>query len=180
MGTALNTLFRTIHIDADTTGTSMYTAKDSLSSTTTITATATVQFKAGNCIELLPGLEVKAGGEFLATIEACTPPSSVNFELPNLERKESFSTATTFQVFPNPAIEQMDIILEIVANSEEKSIYLFDLLGRSIQQILPSTVLPQGRHQFQFQVQDLPSATYFVVVKGINTIEVQKLSLMKE
>ncbi len=51
-----------------------FQASNSINSIDTISGTATINYQAGNCIELQAGFEVNLGAEFEATIQGCSQP----------------------------------------------------------------------------------------------------------
>jgi hypothetical protein len=69
------------------------------------------------------------------------------------------------QLYPNPAVDQINLIITSSANSGTYTVQLVDLLGRVLQQP-QTTQVANGQTRFIFNVQQLPAAMYFVTVKA--------------
>lgn len=79
---------------------------------------------------------------------------------------QTFATPTlTAQLYPNPAVDQINLVITSSNNSGTYTVQLVDLLGRYIQQ--PQTMqVANGQTRFVFNVQQLPQAMYFITVKS--------------
>lgn len=68
------------------------------------------------------------------------------------------------KVFPNPAVESVRLQFELQKTEEVKASIL-DLKGRQVMRTERSQLSP-GTHQIEWNVQSLPSGTYFIRLKG--------------
>ncbi len=89
-----------------------------------------------------------------------------------LEEGETEEFATTFDAYPNPAKD----FLNIAFNTEKEegyNIQLIDVTGRVISHINGSTVI--GENQYQMNLANVSNGVYFVVLKNNNSIIQKKI-----
>jgi len=84
---------------------------------------------------------------------------------------EDFNTiTTTFEVYPNPAINQITLNQNFIGNG---SIILYDRLGREVKQLYQGSLSEVA--QFQFNRDDLTSGLYFIQVTAAGQTFTEKL-----
>jgi len=84
---------------------------------------------------------------------------------------EDFNTiTTTFEVYPNPAINQITLNQNFIGNG---SIILYDRLGREVKQLYQGNLSEVA--QFQFNRDDLTSGLYFIQVTAAGQTFTEKL-----
>ncbi len=71
MSMALNQVFRNVDIDETSLETGCYSAKDTLTSSTTIANPEIVNMEAGSCIKLQAGFETMQGADVMIQIDSC-------------------------------------------------------------------------------------------------------------
>jgi hypothetical protein len=78
---------------------------------------------------------------------------------------QTFATPTlTAQLYPNPAVDQINLVITSSNASGTYTVQLVDLLGRVLQQPV-TTEVANGQTRFVFNVQELPSSMYFITVR---------------
>jgi hypothetical protein len=71
-------------------------------------------------------------------------------------------------LFPNPVSDKVNLTYELDRN-ETITINLYDLQGRIVQQLLPSSERNRGQHSEQFKIRrPLPSGNYFLNMEAKN------------
>lgn len=78
-----------------------------------------------------------------------------------------------FAVYPNPAHEEVNLIIDLKTASKVK-IDLYDLLGRMIDIILDSE-LEKGEYSFPLKLNKIASGTYIIKIKRGNSVSYLKL-----
>ncbi|MCB9344094.1 MAG: T9SS type A sorting domain-containing protein [Lewinellaceae bacterium] len=128
--------------------------------------TATVQFRAGEFIRLSPGFESRAGSIFRASIEPFDPCPGGR---PDIERDNdiSFGTDVAFNLFPNPASDQVHITY-FMSEKTDASMYIFNSLGRSVMEPELSNTVNQGLHQVDLDLSGLPDGIYWCLIRFSN------------
>ena len=82
-----------------------------------------------------------------------------------------------FSINPNPASEAVDIEIELIENGRTQLI-LSNIFGERIQTLLDGN--PElGRQTISFSTQDIPTGTYFVILKTPTIIKTQRIEVMK-
>jgi len=159
----------------------LYHARNTLTSTGTLTTGHTTVFKAGTSITLKPGFQ--AVGIFSAIIEDCP---AVIIADPIAEARISPNTTTNLvkpnevemKIFPNPFYEATTIAYEL-PSKERVTLQVFDFMGKEIVTLEEGLLKEKGRYEVNFQANQLVSGTYFVVLQSGEYYEVQKLMLLK-
>jgi hypothetical protein len=78
---------------------------------------------------------------------------------------QTFVTPTlSVQLYPNPAVDQVNLVINNSSANGAYTVQLVDLLGRVLQQP-PTTQIANGQTRFVFNVQQLPSSMYFITIK---------------
>jgi len=80
--------------------------------------------------------------------------------------------------YPNPFNSAAFIPLELTSPSRVE-ITLFDVLGRRIAEILPSSNLSAGAHRFTWNAEHASSGVYFVKLIGAGTVQTRKITLIR-
>ena len=159
--------------------------QDTLTASNVILATATVTYKAGKAINLLPGFQVTSGSNFSAIIEDCSMPSlqeeSTTYSQLN---KPVISIPTTenldlqLKVYPNPFNYQANIAY-FLPQKAVVNIKILDIIGQEVQVIKQKTVQAAGNYQVNFQSQNLENGTYFIMLQSGKSINTECLILIK-
>ncbi|MBI5915773.1 MAG: T9SS type A sorting domain-containing protein [Bacteroidetes bacterium] len=154
------------------------------------------RFFAGEEIALLPGFRAQAGSDFLARIQPCDPcvankplgllaqienPKVIFYEVPTNQRASESAlterTAPSFQLFPNPATNEVNLRF-LLDRPMTVSAVLLSALGKKVGQIQPEQILPEGEHLFSIPVSQYSPGTYFVTYQLGDKRVVEKLVLI--
>jgi hypothetical protein len=112
-------------------------------------------------------LSYTTGQEASSTLSQSTSIITQGFQQPNdiYTGLQTFVTPTlSVQLYPSPASDQVNLIINSTNNTGTYTVQLVDLLGRVLQQPL-TTQVATGQTRFVFNVQQLPSAMYFITIK---------------
>jgi hypothetical protein len=113
-------------------------------------------------------LSYTTGQPVSSTLTTTSSIITQGFQQPNdiYTGVQTFATpALTAQLYPNPAIDQINLVITSSNNNGTYTVQLVDLLGRVLQQPL-TTEVSNGQTRFVFNVQNLPSSMYFITVKS--------------
>ena len=80
------------------------------------------------------------------------------------------------QVYPNPFSNNFTVDYALPTTSQV-TVYLMDVLGREVQQLLPSQQQASGFHQLVFQNTIVDNGIFFLVVQVDQTILQEKVIL---
>ncbi|MBK9455434.1 MAG: M4 family metallopeptidase [Bacteroidetes bacterium] len=146
--------------------------------TTTINPFAIINFESGYYITLNPGFEAKANSTFTAFIDECEiseyDPGDLrnahNIETPENEQAEVLSG---FNIFPVPASSLVTIEFTIPATSNT-NLFITDLSGRVVANLMENQTLPSGNQTIEFDVQNLPSGIYMAIIKTSEGMQTTK------
>ncbi|MFK7904619.1 MAG: M43 family zinc metalloprotease [Chitinophagales bacterium] len=119
-----------------------------------------VGFKAGNYITLQPGFEVTFGGVFESLIEACNQ----NAKVTQLKTVAEELQLTSMDIFPNPFVNQIHINYNIATESRV-NLYLLDINGKKIKQILEPQQQEKGTYTVDFEPCNLEVGMYICVLE---------------
>ena len=150
-----------------------------------------VAFYAGESIGLFPGFHAEAGSEFLAKIEICENPISINeitanngqeleanqlligSELPEI--KTTLADGSYLKAYPNPVGTALVIKCEFFTEknniNEKTEIYLTDMLGRII--IHESTI--GNGISTSFDLTSIESGMYQLVLQNGNKTLIERI-----
>ncbi|MFK7933074.1 MAG: 3-coathanger stack domain-containing protein, partial [Saprospiraceae bacterium] len=160
-----------------------YLAAQHIISNAIIDADSMVVFKAGQSITLNSGFTVSAGGQFTATIDACTPPAVIwNDEIALRNHfKEEHSiqySSEAIELFPNPVEDVCNLNFSL-PNREKVSIRIIDQMGKTVLIPLNNQYFQQGKHRVHFSTCSLALGMYFVVVQMKDEQLVKRLVLQR-
>jgi hypothetical protein len=91
-------------------------------------------------------------------------------ELVNRKNKES-------DIYPIPASDIVNLILKL-SEETKVTIELFDLKGRQIRMLQPSQRMSEGEHNLQFDVSELPPATYLLRIVKYDSVETKRIVVL--
>jgi hypothetical protein len=140
----------------------------SITSDVEIESNTTVTFLAADYILLEAGFHAKAGSEFTARIQACSPAMAA----PIIETRNI--TATHFDLYPNPANQLLQLMID-PSEAATMEVDLFSLDGRMIR--LLSTNIEPARQQFEFATDHLPNGLYILRLRVGQEIWNQKVMI---
>ena len=81
----------------------------------------------------------------------------------NMSIKSSF---TVIDVVPNPSSGEHVVLRLDISETQEKEIYIYDLLGKQV--VVQKESLVRGYNEVILRTQDLPSGYYQVLIEDIN------------
>lgn len=143
-------------------------AIEDIVSTTQITAGSTVDFRAGKFITLQPGFHAEAGATFSASIENCLENNFNNNEsavfshiIPAPTPPVYLPSSLQLAVSPNPIFSTGNITYEL-PNSGNTDLYLTDLQGKRIKNLITNTTQETGHHQLTFAAENIPKGLYLL------------------
>ena len=90
--------------------------------------------------------------------------------------REITSGESKIKVYPNPASNYLTIQYSL-QNSSTVKIELFDILGKSIKTLLPSTLQSKDNYKTSWQLEDIKSGLYFVKININGSENIIKLSI---
>lgn len=151
-------------LDENSTEEAVFHASATITSNRIIADNTVVVFKAGTSITLQEGFHAVAGSSFIAQIEAC-PATLIASEVRSRTISMNTITQPKVKVFPNPVRTYTNISINL---PEEQVVQLeiYDLNGRKIATIVPSTHLFSGTHTFEWSCDQVQAGIYFVVMNG--------------
>lgn len=89
-------------------------------------------------------------------------------------RMPTVSSDHTASLVPNPTSDRTDLRFHLSASSEV-TVHLLDPAGRSIQQIVSASPLPEGPNQMSLDLSTLPPGFYFVQLRSVQGQETMTL-----
>lgn len=127
----------------------------------TITATnklfngATADYDAGNKIRLMSGFKASYGSTFNAFIDGCGgAKSGVNASTETIDEGD-LSTATGFNIYPNPNNGEFTIAFE---EADEIAVEVFNLMGKRVY------TESRSNNKFNIDISDQPKGVYLVKI----------------
>ncbi|MFN0034938.1 MAG: T9SS type A sorting domain-containing protein [Saprospiraceae bacterium] len=138
-------------------------------------------YPASTSSDFIYGLAMQPDGKIVASGNAINPNSAKQeiavarfFSGLTVGTADLNTSASNISLYPNPVAEQAMLEYEL-AVSENVEINLYNIQGRFIQNILPSTEKPVGKHtETLLFASDLPPGTYLLTIEtksGITAIE---------
>ena len=157
---------------ADAPGYRVYRASSTISSSRFIDGGigTDVYYSAGNYVDLTDGFEVIAGSAFLADNDGCA--SGIPFAPAGTYEGPMEGAETTFvpddlvsadryvRVYPNPFDQLTNIEFKLVKSADVK-IYITDMLGRKVKDLLNVKNHNAGTFNISFQADGLTEGIYF-------------------
>ncbi len=141
-----------------------------------------ITFKAGSSIYLYPDFFVESGGDFLASIEACTPSAGKTEKPTNNIVKEDLAVSK-MELSPNPSNGRFKVqyqIDQVGANGYSPvSIAIYDLNGKIEKQIKQSEAHQEGTYFIDVNVEDLYSGVYLLKTQIGEEQHIQKIVKMQ-
>lgn len=137
-----------------------YESSGDIESDQVINAGSNVTYNAGTTVVLKPGFEAKAGSEFRAFIDGCTPPAAS----PAIQTPEGSPAApvasSSIKVYPNPVADYSTIAIENEWRGETQ-VYLVSMLGRTT--MIRSFEKTGDLANLEFDTSQLPKGYYKIV-----------------
>ena len=100
----------------------------------------------------------------------------LKFGFESLNVNEDYSK-TSFSIYPNPTSEAIKISY-MMDKSGESSIMLYNELGELIK-VLACGYLESGNHEENFDLSDIPSGAYMVIIKSGSGAQSERISIIK-
>lgn len=154
----------------------------STSNTVLIPSNTTVTFKAGKSITLNPGFH--AQGIFTAQIEGCSENTLIENEIVELRQVPFLEVPQTEQneslqilIVPNPVQNRAKIYYKLIETTTMK-LTIYNLQGQQVGQLYSGQKVGKEWQNVNFQVEDLPSGLYLVVLQTPKAIKTEKMMLM--
>lgn len=164
--------------------TGVYAANQELTSTGKVfgLGNSSVEFKAGQCIELKPGFHAELGSEFLAHIELCEPSQSLLPDEPlakvNLDPTVPSTSNIDFSVYPNPFSIKSKISINLT-EATAVSVGVYNQEGRLIRRLLVNQYLESGNYQLGLNGEKLVDGLYYITLITKHTQLVKKVVAQK-
>lgn len=143
-----------------------YYVKQQLRASCNIPVSNNIVYHAGESIILEPGFHVEAGAQFTAKIEDCsinnslTTPNTISRSVltaPDLNLPNDLG----LNVFPNPMNDAAIVAFDL-PEASKVSIYIMDIQGKPIQKLLNHTYQEKGKHQLEWNRNNIPKGMYFI------------------
>ncbi len=139
------------------------------SSTVTVASPQTVEFVAGNYVEMLPGFSATStGGYFWAYTGPCTsPPPAVPAPIPLVT-----TPGASVEIFPNPFSNSTTIRYRVTLNGSPVSIAVFSADGNRIAAIKQEAKASAGTYTTEWKTGQLPPGNYLleISINGQKTV----------
>jgi len=119
------------------------------------------------------GNELAAGGDFGAE-------ESIIFDFTNeppVVDIDNVIQNNTFNIFPNPAQDQLNITFDLKVSSDI-NIHFYNAIGQQVKH-LPSNTYGLGNHTIQMKTNDLPSGIYIVTLQTEEGTISKKITITK-
>ena len=133
-------------------------------------------YQAGSYVRLDPGFEVKNGADFTARIKPCNNSLMQNRDAIVAKTEPGKAPKTDFKIYPNPASAMVTAEWK-----QEKMkltrLFITDMTGRTLMEILSSQKMDAGTQQAQFSTKQLSSGTYFIHLISGNKSQSGKLNV---
>ncbi len=180
---SLDTITTSSNIDQDTT----YQACMLIVSDANIQVTRNVNYFSGQTIRLVPGFHAKATSNFLARIQPCDDDDSftstpITATTRNQERPQdnpiSLVEPIALTIQPNPASDFIQLNYQL-NNTNNVSIYLYDITGKEVKEIMPTQIGQIGQHQQEVAITDLEGGMYFIMLRQGGQVLTKKLVVTK-
>jgi hypothetical protein len=163
-----------------------------------------ITLKAGGFVDLNPGFLTESGTVFTADIDDCTSMNrilqsdeqtleihrAIVADKSNLEESvhgfynesevmmhninKDIVSEFSISVVPNPFAEYTDIGYTLKGQSEVE-INLFDLSGKKIREIQPTTIQDEGNYKIKYSGEDLVQGIYILSVRLDDDIQTQRI-----
>lgn len=173
------------HLNISTINQDNYAAQNTIASTATISQGSNVSFKAGAAITLNSGFYAQAGGNFLATIEACssTLVSPSTNEVSQIQASINqlnlpIHTPIDVKIYPNPFTTETNISYQLPENTLV-NIILMDYNGSIIKHIIHNQAQDAGTYATSISSDNLLNGLYYIHLRTNNEIVTKKLMLLK-
>lgn len=162
----------------------IYTANETLTSTGKVfgPGNSSVEFIAGQNIELKAGFHAEAGCDFFAHIALCNMGQSLLPDKPLSEAKINAeiptNTTVDFSVYPNPFSTKSSISIN-VSESTAVSVGLYNQEGRLIRRLLSNEYLESGNYQLGLNGEKLVEGMYYIALITKSSQLVKKVIAQK-
>jgi len=135
-----------------------------------VSAGSTVNFIAGNHVDLLPGFDAKSdtGTEFDAYIQELCPAN----------KQETDEEQIAIRNYPNPFIEQTTIEFEL-SKDTPVSLFVSDAIGRQVEVLLDNEAKVKGTHSATFDGGNYPAGMYYYTIQAGEYAGTHKMILIK-
>jgi len=133
------------------------------------------EYRANNYVCLAPGFMADAQNNlaFLANVGYCIPQSN-----PLRLGDNIIQSDLSVSIYPNPFSKQTTIEFE-VDKENEVSIFVTDILGKSVGTVANKSKKQAGKHHLTFDGSNLPVGIYYCTIKAGDKIKTQKLIITK-
>ncbi len=95
------------------------------------------------------------------------------YDEPEVDRVSGGLQSGDLSIFPNPSNDYVNITFELLDNSEEGSLAVFDIQGR----LIKSFRVDNRFGQIRMDVQDLPAGEYFYILRDNNGNQLERKSI---
>lgn len=135
-----------------------------------ISAGSTVNFVAGNHVDLLPGFDAKGntGTDLLAFIKEVCPAN----------KQETDEEQIAIRNYPNPFTGQTTIEFEL-SKDTPVTLLVSDAMGREVEVLLDNKVTAAGTHLTTFDGSNYPTGMYYYTIQAGAYTSTQKMILIK-
>lgn len=162
----------TMTVDAPSGITREYRSLNNIYARNTINTDANITYRARNKIILEPSFKAKPGCIFRADI-ACVfdeSPSKIQTITATTDGAEPANERISrVDVYPNPSHSDITVSYSLLQD-DIISLCIYNLQGQKIHTYQNAIKEPVGTYNKKFQLSDLPSGTYVIVIQGNNQI----------
>ncbi len=132
--------------------TGIYQAEGDINSSAQVSNNVVVDYKAGNSLNFYPGFSVNNGGEFTASIEACT----ANRIAPEISLEKNAEGMPSIQVY---LPQDQHIAIEVWNANEQE-----------VRHILNESYLQKGEHQYSLDTTSFDKGQYEIQIKSTSEV----------
>ncbi len=148
----------------------IFPAQDYIHADGQISAGSTVNFVAGNHVDLLPGFDAQGstGTDFIAFIQ----------QICSANKQETDKQQIAIRNYPNPFTGQTTIEFN-VSKDTPVSLIISDAMGRQVEVLLDNEVKTEGTHLTTFDGSNYPTGMYYYTIRAGEYTDTQKMVLIK-
>jgi len=132
-----------------------------------VAANTSATFDAGNYVELRTGFTANLGSRFDAFIDGC---GSLRINPTDKNLLDEFS----MKIYPNPLNNKGFIEFDL-AEKRKVSVFITDITGKKIADLLTNTTKEAGTQQLVFERRDLPPGIYYCTLIAEERIDTKRL-----
>lgn len=162
--------------------TGMYQAENAILSEGQVNQDTVVTFTAANTITLGSGFHANSGSSFTAMIDNCSD-NTFTESIATSRTTEITNTILAADKFlkiaPNPFRNSTHIQYQLPNQTQQVSLFIYDMTGQIIQRPIRDTEQTKGFYSVDFQGDNLLSGMYYVALRIDGEVLIEKIAIVK-